>query len=49
MSRSFMGVDIGTSGVRAVIYNEELAPVSEATRSLSVLTPNRPGWSKIQS
>lgn len=43
MSRSFMGVDIGTSGVRAVIYNEELAPVSEATRSLSVLTP-KPAW-----
>ena len=43
VSRQFMGVDIGTSGVRAVIYNQELTPIVEASEPLSILTP-RPGW-----
>ena len=43
VSGEFMGIDIGTSGVRAVIYDENLTPISEATKPLSVLTP-RPGW-----
>ena len=43
MSEQFMGVDIGTSGVRVVIYGQDLEPISEASQSLSVLTP-RPGW-----
>jgi len=37
------GIDIGTSGVRAVLYDKNLTPISEAAKPLSVLTP-RPGW-----
>lgn len=43
VSGQFMGIDIGTSGVRAVLYDKNLTPISEAAKPLSVLTP-RPGW-----
>lgn len=43
VSKQFMGVDIGTSGVRALIYDQDLTPIAEALEPLSILTP-RPGW-----
>jgi xylulokinase len=41
----FLGIDIGTSGVKAVLVDEEDRVVGEATAPLSVLRP-RPLWSE---
>ena len=40
-----LGVDLGTSGVRAVAIDEAGAIVSESTRSYPLLTPH-PGWTE---
>ncbi|ADI14125.1 xylulokinase [Truepera radiovictrix] len=40
-----LGLDLGTSGVRAVAVDERGALVAEATRTYPLLTP-RPGWTE---
>src|SRR5437879_7440249 len=38
-----MGIDEGTSAVKAVLFDEELRPVKEARREKALAHP-RPGW-----
>jgi xylulokinase len=41
----YLGIDVGTSGVKALIADEQGAPVSQASAPLTVQRPN-PGWSE---
>jgi xylulokinase len=41
----FIGLDLGTSGLKAVLINEEQAIVAEATAPLAAVRPH-PGWSE---
>jgi xylulokinase len=41
----FLGVDVGTSGVKAVLVDEKGAVTASATSPLTLLTP-RPGWAE---
>ncbi|KQB97618.1 xylulose kinase [Loktanella sp. 1ANDIMAR09] len=41
----FIGLDLGTSGLKAVLINESQAIVAEATAPLAVVRP-QPGWSE---
>ena len=43
MSRLLLGVDEGTTGVKAVLFDERLQPVREARRDKVIRHP-RPGW-----
>lgn len=45
MSATFIGIDIGTSGVKAVLIDEAGALLGEATAGLEVSRP-QPGWSE---
>jgi xylulokinase len=38
-----LGVDEGTSAVKAVLFDEELRPLQEARREKALSHP-RPGW-----
>ena len=42
---AYVGVDIGTGGVRAVALNEELTPEYSCSRSYAVTSPE-PGWAE---
>ncbi|WP_127143811.1 xylulokinase [Pelagibacterium montanilacus] len=42
---TYLGLDIGTSGVKAVLIDEEGAHIADANAPLSVSRP-RPGWSE---
>lgn len=42
---SFLGIDLGTSGLRALLVDESGRPVGSAERQYSVSNP-RPGWSE---
>ncbi len=44
----YMGVDIGTSGCKAVIFDENGNQVSAAYRDYNVITRN-PGWAELDS
>ncbi len=41
----YLGIDVGTSGVKALIADEQGAPVSQASAPLTVQRPH-PGWSE---
>ncbi|MGE5507830.1 MAG: gluconokinase [Chitinophagales bacterium] len=43
--KSYVGVDVGTSGCRVVAYAEDRRVLAEATREYPVLTP-APGWAE---
>jgi len=43
MSELLLGIDEGTSAVKAVLYDEDLRPVAEARREKPLSHP-RPGW-----
>lgn len=43
--RLFLGVDVGTSGVKAILVGEDGAVAAAATEPLSLDTP-RPGWAE---
>ena len=45
---SYMGVDIGTSGCKAVVFSEAGRQLSSARRAYTVQTP-RPGWAELSS
>jgi len=45
MTATFIGADIGTSGVKAILMSETGAIIGEATASLEVSRPH-PGWSE---
>ncbi|MCK5804453.1 MAG: hypothetical protein KAI66_16565 [Lentisphaeria bacterium] len=45
---SYMGLDIGTSGCKAVVFTEEGHQFAEAHRGYPVLTPH-PDWAEIDS
>ncbi len=42
---SFLGIDLGTSGIRALLIDEHGAPIGSAERHYSVSNP-QPGWSE---
>ena len=42
---SFLGIDLGTSGIRALLIDENGAPIGSAERHYSVSVP-QPGWSE---
>ncbi|RYH04535.1 xylulokinase [Salipiger sp. IMCC34102] len=42
---SYLGIDLGTSGVRALLVDEDGAPLASVTRPCAVSTPH-PGWSE---
>ncbi len=42
---AFLGIDLGTSGLKALLVDGEGVPVGAATRAYPVSTP-RPGWSE---
>ena len=41
----YLGLDLGTSGIKALLINEDQAPVAEATAPLDVSRPHA-GWSE---
>lgn len=43
--KSYLGIDVGTSGCRVVAYAEDLAVLAEATREYPIVSP-RPGWAE---
>ncbi len=43
--RAVVGLDLGTSGLKAVVLNEEGQKLAEARASYPLLTP-RPGWTE---
>ncbi len=43
MARAVLAIDAGTTGVRAVVYDERATPVATAYRELAMSYP-RPGW-----
>jgi xylulokinase len=43
---SFMGLDVGTTGCKAVVFNEDAEVLSSAYREYPLLHP-RPGWSEL--
>jgi len=43
---SFMGLDVGTTGCKVVVFNEDLKVLSSAYREYPLLHP-RPGWSEL--
>jgi xylulokinase len=45
---SYLGIDIGTSGCKAVVFSATGQQLSSARRSYAVLTP-RPGWAELSS
>lgn len=45
MSRTFLGVDVGTSGVKAILIDETGAVVGDSIAPLEVSRP-KPGWSE---
>jgi len=45
---SFLGLDIGTTGCKAVVFNEEGALLSGAYREYPLLHPN-PGWMELDA
>ncbi|HEX8848134.1 MAG TPA: xylulokinase [Gemmatimonadaceae bacterium] len=45
MREVFLGLDVGTSGVKAILVAREGAVVAEATTPLGMATP-RPGWAE---
>ena len=42
---SYLGIDLGTSGLRALLVGEDGAPIASAERSYDVAHP-KPGWSE---
>lgn len=42
---SLIGLDIGTTGCKAILFDEEGRVVSQAAREYAILTP-RPGWAE---
>lgn len=42
---SFLGIDLGTSGIRALLIDEHGAPIGSAERHYNVSNP-QPGWSE---
>ncbi|MEM6757914.1 MAG: xylulokinase [Pseudomonadota bacterium] len=42
---SYLGIDLGTSGLRALLVDDAGSPIGSAERSYSVMHPN-PGWSE---
>lgn len=45
---SYLGLDIGTSGCKAVVFNEDGQQLAEASRLYSVRNA-RPGWAELDS
>lgn len=45
MSATYLGVDVGTSGVKSLLVDDGGSPVAEATAPLEVSRP-QPGWSE---
>ncbi|NLE55508.1 MAG: hypothetical protein GX617_11260, partial [Lentisphaerae bacterium] len=45
---SYLGVDIGTSGCKAVVFSDAGRQLSSARRAYAVQTP-RPGWAELSS
>ena len=45
MSGTYIGIDVGTSGVKAILIDEKGALLAEATAGISVSRP-APGWSE---
>lgn len=43
--KSYLGVDVGTSGCRVVAYAEDLNVLAEATREYPIILPS-PGWAE---
>lgn len=43
---SLLGLDVGTTGTKAVAFNEEGAPIASAYREYPLLSP-RPGWQEL--
>ena len=42
---AYLGIDLGTSGLKAIVIDADQRPVGQATVPLSVARP-RPGWSE---
>lgn len=45
MTSSFLGIDVGTSGVKAILVDPTGAVIASATQPLTLSTP-RPGWAE---
>lgn len=45
MARYLLGLDVGTSGLKALLVDEKGAPVAADTKEYPLLTPN-PGWTE---
>ena len=45
---SYMGIDIGTSGCKAVVFNQNGKQIAQAYREYDVLSP-QPGWAELDS
>jgi gluconokinase len=45
VAERFVGVDVGTTGARAVVFDREGRPLAEATREYPLYTP-RPSWAE---
>lgn len=42
---AFLGVDVGTTGARVVVFDQDARPLAEATREYALYTP-RPSWAE---
>jgi gluconokinase len=42
---AFVGVDVGTTGARAVVFDHDAKPLAEATQEYALYTP-RPSWAE---